>query len=440
VGNLIAAPDPSSVLLLEHDPGDAGRVLSALAEAQGRFRAEWVNRLHEAAAVLVEQDVDCLIVGLGLPDARGFEVVEVLRDAALDAAVIVLTDRSDSQLAFRALQAGVDDYLLRDELPSRDLSLSVQYAIERATMKKDLKRAESAARALSAIVESTADAILTKNVHGVIRTWNRGAEQLYGYPAADVIGRHVDLLHPWDQNESIRILSSAGEGETVRGMETVHRTSFGSLIDVSLTVSPLVGEHGQHLGASVIARDISERRQLEERLRRQALFDGLTGLPNRRLLEDRLHQALADAARSGRPVAVLFLDLDRFKEVNDNHGHLAGDRLLVEFARRIRSVVRPADTVARLGGDEFVVVCQDADLRAAKRVAMRITGVLAKPMEIGGRDLTVTASIGAVSSPPCEPDIEALLLRADTAMYRAKARRRSRAQTDDPVFPRQSRP
>jgi diguanylate cyclase (GGDEF)-like protein/PAS domain S-box-containing protein len=426
-----AAHHPASVLLLEHDPTEASRVLSALTQAQGLFRTEWVARLHEAASALIERNFDCLIVGLGLPEAHGFEVVEVLRDVAVDAAVIVLTDRDDSLLAFRALQAGVDDYLLRDELPSRDLSLSVQYAIERASLKRDLKRAESSARALSAIVESTADAILTKNVHGVISTWNRGAEELYGYSAADVIGRHVDLLHPWDHKESVRILSSVVEGETVRRMETVHRTRSGSLIDVSLTVSPLVGEHGEHLGASVIARDIGERRELEEQLRRQALFDELTGLPNRRLLEDRLQQALADATRSGRPVAVLFLDLDRFKEVNDSQGHLAGDRLLVEIARRIRAVVRPADTVARLGGDEFVVVCQNANLRAANRVRMRITGVLSKPMAIGGCNLAVTASIGAVSSPPCEPNPEALLQYADAAMYEAKARRESRAHVDD---------
>ena len=439
MGDRTATPDPTSVLLLEHDPRDADRVLSALAQTQGRFRTEWVHHLHEAASALVERDFDCLIVGLGLPDARGFEVVEVLRDAAVDSAVIVLADRTDAVCAFRAIQAGVDDYLLRDELPSRDLSLSVKYAIERAALKRDRQRAESSARALSAIVETTADAILTKDVHGVIRTWNRGAEKLYGYRAADVVGRHVDLLHPWDHKESIKILSSVAVGQTVRGMETVHRTQSGDLVDVSLTVSPLVGAHGEHLGASVIARDIGERRLLEEQLRRQALFDGLTGLPNRRLLGDRLGQALADATRSARPVAVLFLDLDRFKEVNDTQGHLVGDRLLVEVSRRIRAVVRPADTVARLGGDEFVIVCQDTDLRAAERVALRITGVLGKPVEIGGRSHTVTASIGAVSSPPREPDAEALLQRADAAMYEAKARGRSRAHVDDPglVLPAQ---
>jgi diguanylate cyclase (GGDEF)-like protein len=199
-------------------------------------------------------------------------------------------------------------------------------------------------------------------------------------------------------------------------------------------MSPLLGDRGEHLGASVIARDIGERRALEEKLRKQAMYDGLTGLPNRTLLSDRLQQVLVDASRSERPVAVLFLDLDRFKEVNDAQGHLAGDHLLIEVARRIRSVVRPADTVARLGGDEFVVVCADSDARAAKRVAMRIKGALGKPVEIGGRRLDVTASIGVVTSPPTERDGEALLHCADAAMYEAKSRGRSCTQVYDPAF------
>ena len=428
------APSSTSVLLVEGDSEDAEQVLTALAQMPDQFHAQWVDRLHTAASALVEKDFDCVIVGLGLADATGLELVEVLRDAAASAALIVLTDRDDALLAFRAIQGGVDDYLVRDELSSRDLCLSVQYAIERAQLKRELRLAERSARALSAIVESTADAILTKTVHGVIRTWNRGAEELYGYPVAEVVGHHVDLLHPWDDQESPRILSSAGEGEEVRGLETVHRTKSGSLVHVSLTMSPLVGDRGEHIGASVIARDIGERRALEERLRKQAMYDGLTGLPNRTLLSDRLQQALVEASRSERPVAVLFLDLDRFKEVNDAQGHLAGDHLLIEVARRIRSVVRPADTVARLGGDEFVVVCRDTDARAAKRVAMRITGALGKPFEIRGRQLAVTASIGVVTSPPTQPDGEELLHCADAAMYEAKSRGRARAQVYDPAL------
>jgi diguanylate cyclase (GGDEF)-like protein/PAS domain S-box-containing protein len=429
----------ASVLLLEGNPEEAGPLVAALGEFRGQFRTTWADCLEVAVAALVEDDFDCLIIGLGLPEAAGLEVVELLRDAAAGAALIVLTDEDDALLAFRAIQGGVDDFFVRGAAATHDLCLAVQYAIERAHLKAELSELQDTARALSAIVESTADAIWTKSAKGVIRTWNRGAEQLYGYPAEEVVGRHGDLLQPWDASESVRLLSSVAEGETVRGLETVHRARSGAALPVSLTVSPLTGPRGERLGASVIARDISDRRALEEELTRQVLHDPLTGLPNRALLVDRLRQALAESARSHAPVAVMFLDLDRFKEVNDSLGHLAGDQLLMEVAQRISDTLRPSDTVARLGGDEFVVVCLGTDPDAAVRVAGRITDVLSEPMRFTGQVVNITASIGVVVSPPAEPDVEGLLESADAGMYEAKARGRARTQVFDGSFAARSR-
>lgn len=428
-------PAAASVLLLEADPGDARRVLDALGEFENQFASTWVVHLETAVDALVKGDFDCLIIGLGLPEARGLEVVEVLREVADDAALIILTDPDDALLGFRALQGGVDEYFVRSELADRDshdLCLAVQYAVERARLKADLRKAENRARALSAIVESTADAVLTKSARGIIATWNRGAEELYGYTSAEVVGLHVDLLHPDDETESTRILSSVGEGQTVRGVETVHRCKDGELVPVSLTVSPLIGPREQHLGASVIARDITDRRQLEEKLTRQAMHDVLTGLPNRALLLDRLDQALSEAARSGHPVAVLFLDLDHFKTVNDTSGHQAGDQLLKEVARLLSRVVRPSDTVARLGGDEFVIVCRNTDSRAAENVARRVTQVLSNSVQVDGRTVAVTASIGIAVCPPVAADAEILLHDADAAMYEVKAGGRNGVRTSEP--------
>ncbi len=418
------------VLLLEADPADARQVLDALGLFRNQFASTWVATLDNAVDALVRTDFDCLIIGLGLPEAQGLEVVEVLRDVADGAALIVLTDGNDALLGFRALQGGVDEYFVRGELAAQDphdLCLAVQYAVERARLKADLRAAEHHARALSAVVESTADAILTKSFRGIIRTWNRGAEELYGYSSAEVVGRHVDLLHPWDETESTRILSSVGEGQTVRGLETVHRTKDGDLVPVSLTVSPLTGPEDQHLGASVIARDISDRRLLEEKLTRQAMHDALTGLPNRALLLDRLEQALADAARSGLPVAVFFVDLDQFKKINDTSGHRAGDQLLTEVAGLLVRILRPSDTVARLGGDEFVIVCRNTDSSAAEKVARRVKEVLADSVLVDGRSTAVTASIGIAVCPPVDPDAELLLQNADAAMYEVKAHGRNGA-------------
>ncbi|MCB9373991.1 MAG: GGDEF domain-containing protein [Microthrixaceae bacterium] len=169
--------------------------------------------------------------------------------------------------------------------------------------------------------------------------------------------------------------------------------------------------------------DVTDRRRLESQLAHRATHDPLTELPNRALLEDRLAQAAARLGRTGEEVAVLFCDLDDFKEVNDRFGHVVGDEVLVEVGRRIGSVLRPADTVARYGGDEFVVVCEGTGAEAAAEVAQRITAALAEPFAGagGGRleaGLRVSVGVAASDDPAVDPGD--LLLRADQDMYRVK--------------------
>ena len=298
------------------------------------------------------------------------------------------------------------------------------------------KRAEQAVRHLSAIVESSSDAIIGIGLDGTIVSWNSGAERLYGYSAAEVTGQHIRILasSPATDEEISDILRRVALGQRVQGLETVRRHKDGSLVDISLAVSPVYDDDGTLSGFSSIARDDSARKEAQRALSHQALHDALTGLPNRVLLQDRLQQALARSGGHDVQVAVLFLDLDDFKLVNDGLGHLAGDDILVQVAHRLRNTIRAEDTVARFGGDEFVIICEVSTAEAAIEISQGLLRVLEAPFRLDGQDagegMRIGASIGLViAAQDAAP--EALLQDADTAMYRAKAQGRDRVELFD---------
>ena len=222
----------------------------------------------------------------------------------------------------------------------------------------------------------------------------------------------------------VRILQRIGAGEQVEHYETVRRHRNGSAVDVSETVSPIFDSSGHVIGASAIARNIARQKRIERLLAHQALHDPLTDLPNRVLLRDRIESALARAQRDASAVAVFFLDLDRFKPLNDDRGHAVGDLILRQIAQRLQDTVRPDDTVARFGGDEFVIVCHDVpnEDRAA-RIARRLESAVAAPLALADTNVVVHASIGVVLGRPGTTP-EALVQAADTAMYQAKSNRR----------------
>ena len=237
-----------------------------------------------------------------------------------------------------------------------------------------------------------------------------------------------ELVGTARRGEVGRLLGAAREGRTVCDHEATVQRPDGTTAEVSLTVSPVLGPAGTVDGASTLARDVGERHRTQRALEHQAMHDALTGLPNRSLLLDRLEQALRAGSRDGSVVAVLFLDLDQFKMVNDAHGHHAGDALLLDVAARLAAVLRSDETLARFGGDEFVLVCGHTDADEAALVAQRLAAALAAPFVLpGGQRLYVTASVGIAVSPP--EAAEALLQQADAAMYEAKAHGRGRART-----------
>jgi diguanylate cyclase (GGDEF)-like protein/PAS domain S-box-containing protein len=277
---------------------------------------------------------------------------------------------------------------------------------------------------LASIVEGSGDAIIGTTPDGRIESWNSAAEHLFGSTASDVMGQPVDLVVQGEAAGRIGAMLDAarsrGRVEHDDGLDCV--TNAGRVVPASLTVSPIRDDAGTVVALSLIARDTSEGRALEEQLQHRANHDELTGLGNRALFAERVAHALLRGARERRQVAVIFLDLDGFKAVNDSQGHPAGDELLVEVAARLRHCTRPEDSVARLGGDEFGILVEGTEvLHDALGVADRVLATLATPVTVRGRDIIVGASAGVAVAASGDTGPDELLRDADLAMYRAKA-------------------
>jgi diguanylate cyclase (GGDEF)-like protein/PAS domain S-box-containing protein len=290
------------------------------------------------------------------------------------------------------------------------------------------RQAEAYKAQLAAMVESSDDAIIVKDLNSIITNWNAGAERIFGYRASEIIGSSILELIPPDRHEEENgIMNLVKSGNRVDHFETVRWGKGKKPIDVSVTISPVKDSNGDLIGVSKIARDITERKESQKRIEYLAHYDPLTGLANRALLADRMKTAIGNASRYSSQFAVLFVDLDRFKPINDSLGHEIGDKLLKAVAERMQSRVRETDTVSRLGGDEFVVLLSQVHAASgATRVAEKIIAALSQPYHIGQHELLLTASIGISIYPDSGRDASSLLRSADEAMYSAKRQGRNR--------------
>jgi diguanylate cyclase (GGDEF)-like protein/PAS domain S-box-containing protein len=285
--------------------------------------------------------------------------------------------------------------------------------------KRVLRYSEERYRAL---VQRSSDMVTVVDTAGMVRYQSPSAVQLLGVPAAEAVGRPWrSMLHPDDAPRAIELIEASGEGSQVdEPVEWRVRRADGSWLHLETAVTNLLDEPAVQ-GIVLNSRDVGERHELQRRLTHQAFHDPLTGLPNRAQFVEALKAAMARAHRRGTGVAVLLLDLDGFKTINDSLGHAAGDELLVGVAERLRAALRAGDTAARLAGDEFVMIIEDGAPDDAARVAERIVKALRRPFTVHGRTVFTSASIGIVCrTEATEP--ESLLRDADVAMYRAKAR------------------
>ena len=287
-----------------------------------------------------------------------------------------------------------------------------------------LAQLQNSENRVQAVLDNVEEGIITLNDTGMIELFNPGAERMFGYRSHEVIGKSMSILMPEpfrsEHDEYLGRYLDTGQSSVMgvaREVGALRRD--GGLFPMELRISEFyLGGLRRFIGTM---RDITERRATEAKIIHLAHFDALTNLPNRRLVQDRIQQAIVGAQRSGSEFAVLFIDLDKFKDVNDTLGHDAGDRLLEIVAHRLTESLRAQDTVGRQGGDEFIVLLASlSTAEDAARVAQKILDAMAVPFELNGQTLRSGASIGIATYPQDGADVETLLKNSDTAMYGAK--------------------
>jgi diguanylate cyclase (GGDEF)-like protein/PAS domain S-box-containing protein len=352
------------------------------------------------------------------------DAVRRARIAAPRTPLVVLTGFYDEELAALALQHGAQDYLVKDEIGPRGLHRALRYAIERHAMEEALFVEQEMAQVT---LNSIGDGVVSADLAGTITYLNVVAETLAGWSQEEALGRSVGEVFP---------IVDAVTGEPFRNpmLVQVEQHRFVNLpsnallvrrdhstIAVENSTAPIHGRDGHRAGSVMIFRDVTAARAMTKAITYSAHHDFLTDLPNRLLLDDRITQAIAMASRHEHLIAVLFLDLDHFKHINDSLGHPTGDKLLQSVAERLVESVRDSDTVSRQGGDEFLILLPEIEQpEAAAVLARRILESLGRGHQIGPNELHVTASIGISIYPADGDDAEALMKNADTAMYQAK--------------------
>ena len=283
------------------------------------------------------------------------------------------------------------------------------------------RRTETQLQLAAKVFEQGGELIMITDASGRLLRVNQAFTKITGYSEADALGRNPSMLASGQQDEAFyKAMWAAIDTHGHWQGEVYNRRKDGTLYAEWLSVSRLCDADGMVTNYVGIGSDITQRKQDEEKIRMLADFDPLTGLPNRRLLQDRVATALHVAQRQQEKLTLIFLDLDRFKNVNDSLGHHVGDELLVQVARRLTETVRQQDTVCRMGGDEFVLLCPDTDSAGAAHLAGKLQEAIGQRYYIGGQELSMTTSIGLAIYPEDGDTFETLSMRADTAMYRAK--------------------
>jgi len=455
--NIDFLPEQPKVLLVDDD--EVNLLLTSVALRERGFTITEATSGEGAIRILADWLPDVVVLDALMPGLDGFQTCRELRvlPGFESLPVLMLTGLDDDASITRAYEAGATDFFVKSTQWSL-LAGRLRYLLRASRTRVELERSKSRlARAQDLARMGSFD-------------WKRGG----GGPLFSAEGLRVFGLGPGDSLDFRALLRMLPEEERSAFVELLHDAMANStvlatdlsakLIDgrqriVHIEAEPEFNEHGNLVGYTGIVQDVTDRRMAEDRIRHLANFDTLTGLPNRRQLIWRAERALEQGRRLNHQVALLLIDLDRFKVINDTLGHGAGDELLMEVSRRLRSCVRHSDqvlesslesmgarshrsleAVGRLGGDEFVALLPEvADERDAERVASRILDLMREPIIVGGQECFVTASVGIALFPRDGTNVADLLRNSDVAMYSVKSAGRNAASLYHPMLAGQGR-
>ncbi len=427
------------LLLVDDEP----LLLSSLCELlKGRgYHLVTASTGSEAIRHLEETKFDLALLDLRLPDYSGHDIMDVINSRGIDTKVIVLSGDTGIDAAIGALKRGAYDYL-RKPHTREELLTTVDNALKQKQLENENHniawQLECSEKLYRYLVDSSPDIIYTLNGDGRFTFINDRVQQLLGFSPSELIGKHYsELVHDEDlerahyvfnerrvgqrasRNVELRLKSNLKNDQDLTFENTLMTISFNSMGMYAVGVAP---EQRKFFGTYGVARDVTERKRAEAMISYQAYHDILTDLPNRSLFKDRLGLAVIQAKRNRCGLAVMFIDLDRFKLVNDTLGHVKGDELLQQVAIRLKNCLRRGDTLARLGGDEFTVVLPELrEKNDAKLIAEKFLETFRLPFFLEGNEFHISASIGISIYPDDGESIDELLRHADMAMYHVKA-------------------
>jgi diguanylate cyclase (GGDEF)-like protein/PAS domain S-box-containing protein len=430
------------VLLITASSGDARAVEEALAGDHGAsFHVQRMSRLPEDLGWLRHGATTVVLLDLLLPDVHGIGALNRLLAAARQVPILVFGGTTGDELATQAVRRGAHDHLPRTHLDSYSLPRALRNVIDRKAAEEALFLEKERAQVT---LDSIGDAVLSTNAAGDVMYLNSVAEQLLGWSREEASGRPLGQVfrvldgitrEPPARNPMELAMKRNEPVGLAANSVLVRRDGMETAIEDS--AAPIRGRDGSVIGAVMVFHDVSASREVMAKMSHLAQHDYLTDLPNPVLLDDRIAQAIALARRHHSQLALLYMDLDRFKDVNDSLGHDIGDKLLQSVAQRLKAGVRGSDSVSRKGGDEFVVLLSEiTHADHAALTAGKIIAAVAAAHQIAGRELWLTASIGISIYPVDGADANTLLKAADAAMYQAKQRGRNQYSFSSQVNPR----